>query len=332
MSTVTLKQQPGPLAATLSESSARTQFSVKFRGVRGSYAVPGKGTTGVGGNTPCVEVRAGGNVIIFDAGTGIIELGRELIGEYFRSGQDEKSRVPIVTTLIFSHMHHDHTQGFPFFGPAYMQGATVNIFGPRLARQDMQETLTNALLTPFFPVDLEEMAAEVPINNFLDDEILVFSPGSREPNRVNIVRSRPILTPEHVVIRNKRGYSHPGQVRYYRVEHMGKSVVYATDTEGYIGGDVNLATFAAGADILIHDAQYRESEYLGSPPPTKQGYGHSTPAMAAAVAASAGVGRLVLFHHDPLHNDETVVEMEREAQRLFDRSIAAREGMQLDLI
>lgn len=322
---IALKPQPDPFA---SARAARSQFLVKFRGVRGSYAVPGKGTIGVGGNTPCVEVRAGGHVIIFDAGTGIIELGKELAAEYHR--QDEETREPFVATLFFSHMHHDHTQGFPFFTPAYMKGATLHVFGPRLERHDLEEALTKALLTPFFPVDLEEMAAEMVILNVADQEVVVFPPDARHPQKLNAVRGRTELTPEHVVVRNARGYSHPGGIRYFRVEFQGKSVVYASDTEGYVGGDVNLASFAAGADVLIHDAQYREVEYVSLPVPT-QGYGHSTPAMAAAVAASAGVGQLILFHHDPRHDDATVLEMEREARRLFAPSTAAREGMVLEL-
>jgi phosphoribosyl 1,2-cyclic phosphodiesterase len=309
----------------------QSRFTITFRGVRGSYAVPGKGTTGIGGNTPCVEIRAGSHVLIFDAGTGIIDLGRQLVGEHLQSGPDEESREPVVATIFFSHMHHDHTQGFPFFAPAYIRGTTLFVFGPRIQRHDLEETLTQALLTPFFPVDLDEMAAELAIRNLNDHEAVIFAPDSREPIVVNVVRSRPAVTPEHVVVRSFRGYAHPGGIRYYRIDYAGKSVTYATDTEGYVGGDVNLARFAAGSNVLIHDAQYKETEYVGVPVPT-QGYGHSTPAMAAAVAASAGVGKLVLFHHDPRHDDQTVRDMEYEAQRLFNPSIAAHEGMSLEVL
>lgn len=309
----------------------QSQFTVKFRGVRGSYAVPGQGTVEVGGNTPCVEMRVGGHLLIFDAGTGIIELGRELAAEHFRSGADEASRPPIIATLFLSHLHHDHTQGFPFFSPVFMRATTLYILGPKLARHDLQEALTKALLTPFFPVDLEEMAADMVIRNLDACEIALFAPDSSEPQVVNTGHSRPAITPEHVVVRNFRGYAHPGGIHYYRVEYQGKSVVYATDTEGYVGGDVNLARFAAGADVLIHDAQYREAEYVGQPVP-KQGYGHSTPAMAAAVAASAGVKQLVLYHHDPMHDDAAITAMEEEAKRLFAPTIAAREGLSIEVL
>ncbi|MBI3944534.1 MAG: MBL fold metallo-hydrolase [Armatimonadetes bacterium] len=331
MSSVSLDYEPGRQVARSEKVGARHGFSVRFRGVRGSYAVPGRGTTGIGGNTPCVEVRVGGHILIFDAGTGIIELGRELVAEHLGSGTDAESRKPLTCTLFFSHMHHDHTQGFPFFAPVFLRGAVLHILGPRLARQDLEEALTKALLTPFFPVDLDEMAAEMAIRNLEDDEIVVLPPDSSEPRLVNATRSRPALTPDHVVVRNLRGYSHPSGIRFYRVEYGGRSVVYATDTEGYVGGDVNLSLFAAGADVLIHDAQYRESEYVGRPVPT-QGYGHSTPAMAAAVAAAAGVGRLVLFHHDPRHDDGVVAVMEADARRLFANSAAAYEGMSIDLL
>lgn len=333
MSSASCNLQPGASPTVGETVNTRGLFRIRFRGVRGSYAVPGPSTIRVGGNTACVEMRVGGRVLIFDAGTGIIELGGELMAEYRANHRGSKQEKRFTCTLFFSHMHHDHTQGFPFFSPVFHRGAIIYIFGPRLARQDLKETLTRSLLTPFFPVDLDEMFADMVIRNLEDNEIVLFPPGSDVPQVVNTVGNRLALTPEHIVVRNLHGYSHPGGIRFYRVEYGGKSAVYATDTEGYVGGDVNLSRFAAGADVLIHDAQYKQTEYLGQcqSVPT-QGYGHSTPAMAAQVAASAGVGRLVLYHHDPRHDDDTIAEMEAEAQRLFASSVAAYEGLTIDLL
>jgi ribonuclease BN (tRNA processing enzyme) len=119
-------------------------------------------------------------------------------------------------------------------------------------------------------------------------------------------------------------------VNIYRVTWRGKTVVYATDTEGYVESDQRLVRFAKDADLLIHDAQYRIEDYINQADP-KQGFGHSTPAMACAVAQQAGACRLVLFHHDPNYDDETVAQIEADAQRVFPRACAAYEGLEIRL-
>ena len=119
---------------------------VRFWGVRGSYPVPGSRTVRYGGNTACVEVQAGAHTIILDAGTGIINLGLELLRRARANGNK-----PVVATLFFSHMHHDHTQGFPFFRPAYVGASTLHILGPKVFQSDLEETLSHAMLPPSFP-------------------------------------------------------------------------------------------------------------------------------------------------------------------------------------
>jgi ribonuclease BN (tRNA processing enzyme) len=138
---------------------------------------------------------------------------------------------------------------------------------------------------------------------------------------------------EAVVIRIHKSYAHPGGVFIYRITWHGKSVVYATDTEGYIGTDKRLVKFAKDADLLIHDAQYLDEHYWGQLEgfPSTQGYGHSTVTMACEVAASASAGQLVLFHHDPAYSDGMVAGMERTAQSLFADSVAGYEGLEIDL-
>ncbi|MFN8386903.1 MAG: MBL fold metallo-hydrolase, partial [Anaerolineales bacterium] len=138
---------------------------------------------------------------------------------------------------------------------------------------------------------------------------------------------------EAVVIRIHKSYAHPGGVYVYRITWRGKSVVYATDTEGYIGTDRKLVQFARNADVLIHDAQYLEEHYRGQLVgfPSTQGYGHSTVTMACEVAAAAEVDTLVLFHHDPSYDDAMIADMERTAKSLFEDSVAAYEGLEIVL-
>jgi len=300
------------------------EFSVKFWGVRGSYPTPGFLTANVGGNTSCVEVRVNGHLIILDAGSGIINLGRALEEEY----QDKDDL--LVATILFSHTHHDHTLGFPFLGPAYWGQSVFYMFGPRTFYEDIEQALRRSMLSPAFPVALEELKSLKIISNVEESEAIILERG-REPRLRNLYRDKLILSDEAVKITVLRSYAHPKDgVHIYRIEWRGKSLVYATDTESYAGGDTRLINFAQGADLLIHDAQYTHQEYTGGQSP-KQGWGHSTPEMAAGIAQMANVGSLVLFHHDPTHGDEVLAEMESNARALFPNSILAREGLALTL-
>ncbi|MFZ5918962.1 MAG: MBL fold metallo-hydrolase [Chloroflexota bacterium] len=299
-------------------------FIIRFWGVRGSYPVPGFLAASVGGNTSCVEVRVGGHLIILDAGTGIINLGQALKQEY--TANDEL----LVATMLFSHTHHDHTQGFPFFEPAYSPRSVLYMFGPRTFYEDIEEALRRSMLSPAFPVALEELRSLKVISNIEESEAVVLEQG-REPRLRNLHRDSLDLSADAVKITVMRSYAHPKEgVHIYRIEWRGRSVVYATDTESYAGGDTRLIRFTEGADLLVHDAQYTHQEYVGGPMP-RQGWGHSTPEMAASIAQMAGVGRLVLFHHDPTHSDETLIEMETDARAVFPDSILARESLVLTL-
>lgn len=295
------------------------ELRVKFWGVRGSYPTPGAGTVKYGGNTACVEIRAGERTLILDAGTGIIPLGRELA-----------RRRALEVVLLFSHLHHDHTQGFPFFVPAYLPNARLHIFGPGGTPETLGRVLEHNQSSETFPVSLRDMASAKDIQSVRESQVIVWGgagvqvmdsgEGSGNDN-------------EAVVIRIHKSYAHPGGVYVYRISWHGKSVVYATDTEGYVGMDRRLVQFAKDADLLIHDAQYSEEHYWGQLAgfPSTQGYGHSTVAMAGEVAAACQVGQLVLFHHDPSYSDAQVAEMEAAARERFSEAQAAYEGMEVAL-
>lgn len=297
---------------------------VTFWGVRGSFPVPGPDTVRFGGNTPCVEVQANGHTIILDAGTGIVRLGNELLRRAKETGD------PVRATLLFSHMHHDHTQGFPFFTPAYAGSSVLNIFGPRVFERDLEETLAHSMLPPSFPVALQEMNSLKFLRNMTETDVIILSDDA--VNVRNFYHDQIEDKPEFVRVKALRSYAHPEGVLIYRIEWQGKSVVYATDTEGYVNTDQRLAAFARDADLLIHDAQYSEAHYLGqSNSNATQGWGHSTPQMACAVAQAAGVKKLVLFHHEPRYTDAMIAQLEQEAQTIFPAATSAYEGLTIEV-
>lgn len=302
-------------------------LTITFWGARGSHPVPGASTVRFGGNTPCIEVRAGGYLIILDAGTGIIGLGRSLLR---RSAEEQR---PIEATLLFSHMHHDHTQGFPFFTPAYLGPTKLNILGPGIFERDLEETLQRSMLPPVFPVALQELASDKTIATIRESDVLLIGEAVSGISLRNKFRDPLETDPDLVRITALHSYAHPGDVLIYRVEWRGRSMVYATDTEGYASTDRRLVAFAKGADLLIHDAQYTEEHYLGQRPgfPSTQGWGHSTAAMACDVAAAAGAGQLVLFHHEPNYEDAVIESIEAEAQARFPNTVAAYEGLTITL-
>lgn len=294
------------------------ELRIKFWGVRGSYPTPGEGTVKYGGNTASVEVRAGERTIILDAGTGIIPLGRELA----------RTKRASEVLLLFSHLHHDHTQGFPFFVPAYMPNTKLHIFGPDGTHESLKNVLEHNQSSETFPISLREMASSKDIQSVRESQIIVWDEAG-----VRVVESSAGLGDEAVIIRIHKSYAHPGGVFVYRITWRGKSLVYATDTEGYVGTDKRLVAFAKDADVLIHDAQYLDEHYWGllAGFPSTQGYGHSTVTMACEVANSARVGQLILFHHDPAYSDAMVTGVDASAKEKFGHAQAAYEGLELVL-
>lgn len=313
------------------KAPGRSKFTVKFRGIRGSHPVPGPETVRFGGNTSCVEVHAGDHLIILDAGTGIISLGNDLLKSHFASGTDVANRDPITFTILFSHTHHDHTQGFAFFKPAYIPTSTCYIFGPRLLEEELEEGLTKAMVSPYFPVQLEDLPSFRKIRSIHESEVIFYEDVKTHPKVYNYYRDNHSGQKHQVRVHTMHSLAHPnGGVFVYRIEMDGKSVVFATDTEGYVGGDQRLVQFAKGATLLIHDSQYMHPDYVKGAI-SVQGYGHSTVDMAAEVAKQAGVGQLALFHYDPQYNDSVILEMEKRAQSIFKNSIAGYEGLEIEL-
>lgn len=298
------------------------EFKIKFWGVRGSYPSPGAGTLRYGGNTSCVEINAGGRAIILDAGTGIIPLGRELM----KCAVQEKRHLELL--LLFSHLHHDHTQGFPFFMPAYIPSTALHIFGPGGTPETLKHVLDHNQSAETFPVRLREMSAAKKIRSVNESQVIIW-----DGDGIRAAGSSSTEDKNAVVIHIHKSYAHPGHVFVYRITYRGKSIVYATDTEGYAGTDRKLVNFARGADVLIHDAQYCEEHYQGSLAgfPATQGYGHSTATMAGEVAAACSAGELILFHHEPAYSDAQVAEQAARAKKVFANSRAAHEGLEVVL-
>jgi len=302
-------------------------FMIRFRGARGSFPVPGEDTLKFGGNTSCVEFRINNAIIIIDAGTGIISLGEDLIKEHVDKGK------PVVATILFSHMHHDHNQGFPFFKPAYLGSTTLYMFGPRTFEKGIEEMLSEIMRPPFYPIRLEDLNSHRLFHNLQGAEEILIDPETGKTFLRNIYHEQAIPDKDLIRIFVQKDYAHPvNGVLFYRVEWQDKKVVYASDTEGYVGGNQKLIKFAKDADVLIHDAQYHmDNEYADTLTP-KQGYGHSSPEMAVEVAQQANARQLVLFHHDPSHNDQKIEEKEKDVQKLFPNTIAAYEGLVIHLM
>ena len=297
---------------------------IRFWGVRGSYPVPGLRTLRYGGNTACVEIQAGIHTIILDAGTGIINLGADLLR---RSREDGDK--PVSATIFFSHMHHDHTQGFPFFEPAYMGASTLHILGPKIFESDLQQALSNAMLPPSFPISLDELPSLKILRDLNETDIVLMGHTPTDIRVLNMYHDEVDASPEFVQVRTYHSFAHPKSgVHIYRISWRGKVVVYATDTEGYVETDRRLVKFAQNADVLIHDAQYRPEDYA-NPTKPKQGWGHSTPQMACAVALASNTRQLVLFHHEPGYDDDTVAKIEADARKIFPNTSSAYEGLEL---
>jgi phosphoribosyl 1,2-cyclic phosphodiesterase len=269
-------------------------MEITFWGVRGSIASPGPETVGVGGNTSCVEVRCGSSRVILDAGTGVRKLGDALL----REG-------PVEATVLLSHLHWDHIQGLPFFVPAYLPGSKLEIVGSAHGAGSLRDALATQMAAPSFPVRLDELGAQIALREARPGE--AFDVGEAH---VKIAR-----------------LNHPGGALAYRVEHEGRCLVYATDTEHYACVDPALRALADGADVLIYDAQYTPEEYRGDGGRSRVGWGHSTYVAGAELARACGARKLVLFHHDPRRTDAGVGEIERLARDLFPASVAAREGL-----
>lgn len=282
-------------------------MEVRFWGVRGSVAVSGAQFAATGGNTTCVEVTSQGHRLIFDGGTGLRALGAHLLAE--------AAGAPVQATLLFTHLHWDHIQGVPFFGPAMGPQNALRLLGPRRPTGSLRAALALQMRPPQFPIGLERLAGVRSIEDFDPGD----GTGPGPSFEVGPFRITPLDA------------CHPDGVVVYRVEAEGRAVVFATDTELSAtdrGSQARaLRGLVAGADLWIQDAQYTRAEYAGEGTGMgRRGWGHTPWEDAVALAADAGVARLALFHHDPNRTDEGVDHIEAAAQARFAPAFAAREG------
>lgn len=300
--------------------------SVKIYGCRGSIPVAGAAHSKYGGNTSCAVVRVGDREVVFDAGSGIRTYGQELNG-----------RPGVTSHIFFSHAHFDHVLGLPYFTPMYRPDTTVHLWGPRDPQMNTWEhTIDSLLRPPFHPVSLWEMLSRKRFHDVGEADVVYFLRDTPEPLHLRPAHPEDatrVPSPENVdfSVTCMRGYNHPKSgVNIYKVTAGDRTVVYATDTEGYVGADRRLLMFARGADVLIHDAMYTEARYTSMPVPT-QGYGHSTVEIATSLAKAADVQRLVLWHHDPDNDDDALDQVEELAQSLFPHAVLGRDGMEISL-
>ncbi len=308
-----------------------SEFKVKFRGVRGSYPIAHKDFLQYGGNTACVEVNVNGHLIILDAGTGLIDLGNELLEKYISSGLSTEERTPVKATVLISHIHQDHIQGFTFFRPLHIPSTNLNVYGNVNYNETLSDELASLLFGKSFPLDLGDIAGNLNINDISDTEAIILRHDSAPI--IKRIEKAQDATPENddVVITCYRSYAHPQEgVLIYKIAYKDKVLVYATDKESYLGGDKKLTNFARGCDLLIHDAQYTTEDYA-SPITPKQGYGHSTFEMAVEAQKQANAKKLVFFHYDPDYDDNKLNIIKDHYKANDEKVILAYEGLEIEL-
>jgi ribonuclease BN (tRNA processing enzyme) len=315
----------------MTEIKVKNEFKVKFRGVRGSYPIANKDYLKYGGNTSCVEVNVGGHLIVLDAGSGMIELGNELMKEHLSSGTNLYDRKPIEATLLLSHIHQDHIQGFTFFKPSHISTTNLNVFGMTDYSQSVADELAQLLFSKSFPLDLGDVAANLNIYDIDLTECIVLDETGIETKKIE---SSDDLNPKgnQVIITAYKSLAHPQDgVLIYKIAYKDKSLVYATDKESYLGGDKKLSMFARDCDLLIHDAQYKTEDYLNHYSP-KQGFGHSTFDMAIEAQDQSGAKKLAFYHYDPLYTDKDLEGIEAYCKKISDSAFMAKEGLEINLL
>ena len=275
-------------------AAARDEMYARFWGVRGSVPVSGARYGRYGGNTSCVEVRCGGIVLVFDAGSGLRELGYALA----REGCTDLD-------LFLSHSHVDHVIGFPFFAFAFQGGNHLRVWSGHQGDCGTTEGAVRHLMSkPLFPITPDLFPAEVSFHDFRPGGELLAKRGVS-------IRTAPLC--------------HPNGAVGYRVEYGGRSICYVTDTEHDPDApDENVLALVEGADVVIYDAMFTDEEL-----PRHRGWGHSTWEEGARLCRAAGVATYAIFHHAPERDDEALDRIGAAARRFFPGSVVAREGLVL---
>ena len=297
-------------------------MKIKFWGVRGSIPCPGQDTSTFGGNTSCLQVLGGEEIVVLDAGTGIRELGQQITA----------AKKPVRVHMLLTHTHWDHIQGFPFFSPIYFPGNELFIYGPRALEKSLEEALMFQMQYSYFPVRGVELAARVKFTELGEE---TFPIGDLEVST--------------------KSMNHPIRVLAYKFRHKGRSAIYTGDNEPYYdvlahssGGSMDtgihrrsefikecnqrVVDFCKGADLLVADSQYTDEEYE-----TKRGWGHSSIGQVLELSKESDVKKLVLFHHEPTHDDRRLAEIERStrarAQKMKGKFkvLMAREGQSVEV-
>ena len=271
-----------------------SDFFVKFWGVRGSIPCPGPDTAIYGGNTPCVEIRCGSNVLIFDAGTGIRPLGNILAADNVRD-----------VDLFLTHTHLDHINGFPMFNFLFDDKNHLKIWaGRREVWSSIKDIFEKFMAPPIWPLSIENLSAEIIFSDFEIGQVFSPKPG--------------------IIIRTVN-LNHPQGAVGYRVDFSGKSICYVTDTEHAKDcRDQNILKLIEGADIVIYDASFTDEEY-----PNFVGWGHSTWQEGVRLCTDAGAQRLAVFHHLPGRSDDELAIIDSSVGVPLPGSVVAREGMVL---
>lgn len=272
--------------------ATQDDFFVRFWGVRGSIACPGASTARYGGNTSCLEIRCGDQLLIFDAGTGVRSLGLHL---------DQLGAVD--ADVYFTHTHIDHIQGLPFFSSAYKKTNHFRFWAGHLKPDyTLKQVLSEMMMEPLFPVPISIFGADISFHDFDTGQTL--TPGANV-----VLRTAPL--------------NHPNRATGYRVEYGGKSICYVTDTEHVPGKpNQNVLALIDRADIVIYDSTYTDEEF-----PRFSGWGHSTWQEAVRLCDQAKVGRCVVFHHDPSHDDAFMDRVAAAAEKARPGTIVAHEGL-----
>ncbi len=271
-------------------------LKLKFRGVRGSIACATPEHMKYGGNTSCIDVRAGDHYFVLDAGTGIRGFGDELT----KNGE-------CVSHMLFTHTHWDHINGFPFFSPAYNPDNSLIIMAGHLKGDGgIQDVLSTQMHNPVFPVPLDALQSNLDYQDFeAGDSFQLF---------------------DDVLIKTAH-LNHPNGATGYRIEHGGSVAVYITDTEHVPGKlDEKILGLIDGADVVIYDSTYTEEEF-----PSKTGWGHSTWNEGMRLCQEANAKKLYIFHHEPAHTDDFMDKLAAEAADAWDGNIVSREGMEIVL-